>query len=230
MESTRVTSLIKQRIQLQGESGALISTVAGARATISQRELQIAQLDDDFLTGALEQLQMARRTVAETGAQMHALRQRLRRTEIRAPQAGMVHELVVHTVGGVIGAGETLMQIVPQDDDLAVTVRLSPMDVDRVVPGQEARLRLSSLDQRETPELVAIVETIAPDVTQDPGTGLVFYTARIAIPEAELERLSSRHLLVPGIPVEALITTGERSVLSYLLQPFADQLSKAMRE
>lgn len=230
VESTRVTALVKQRVQLQGESGQLISAVAGARAAISERQLQIAQLDDDFLTGALEQLQVARRTIAETGEQVRALRERLRRTEIRAPQAGVVHEMIVHTVGGVVGAGDTLMQVVPQDDDLAVAVRLSPMDVDHVAPGQETRLRLSGLDQSETPELVVSIGTVAPDVTQDPGTGLVFYTARIVIPESELERLPSPHLLVPGMPVEAFITTGERSVLSYLLQPFADQLSRAMRE
>lgn len=230
VESTRVTALSKQRVQLQGQSGQMISTIAGARAAISERELQIAQLEDDFLTTALEQLQVARRTVADTGEQMRALQERLRRTEIRAPQAGIVHELLVHTVGGVIAPGETLMYIVPQDDDLSVTVRLSPMDVDRVVPGQKARLRLSGLDQRETPELDASIGTIAPDVTQDQGTGLVFYTARVLLEKEEMARLPNPDVLVPGMPVEVFITTSERSVLSYLIQPFVDQLNKAMRE
>lgn len=230
VESSRVTTLIKQRVQLEGERGRLISVVAGARAAIAERRLQIAQLDDDFLAAALEQLQLARRTIADTGEQMRAARDRLLRTEIKAPQAGVVHESIVHTVGGVVGAGETLMQIVPQDDALMVTVRLSPMDVDRVTVGQEATLRLSGLDLRETPELDATVAAVAPDVTQDPGTGLQFYSARVLIPDAELERLPNPALLVPGMPVEAFIKTDERTVLSYLVQPFVDQFNRALRE
>lgn len=230
MESSRVTALIKQRAQLEGERGQLISAVAGAKAAISERQLQITQLEDDLLTDALEQLQVARRTIAETGEQMRAARDRLLRTEIRAPQAGVVHESIVHTVGGVVGAGETLMQIVPRDDALMVMVRLSPMDVDRVTVGQGATLRLSSLDLRETPELGATVAAVAPDVTQDPSTGLQFYSARVLIPDAELARLPNPSLLVPGMPVEAFIKTDERTVLSYLVQPFVDQLNRAMRE
>ncbi|HEY8576842.1 MAG TPA: HlyD family type I secretion periplasmic adaptor subunit [Devosia sp.] len=230
VESSRVTTLNKQRAQLEGERGQLISVVAGAKATISERRLQIAQLDDDFLAEALEQLQAARRTIADTGEQIRATRDRLTRTEIKAPQAGVVHESTVHTIGGVISAGETLMQIVPQDDALMVTVQLSPMDVDRVSVGQDATLRLSGLDLGETPELTAEVAAVAPNVTQDPTTGLQFYSARILIPEGELSRLPTPELLVPGMPVEVFIKTDERTVLSYLVQPFADQLNRAMRE
>lgn len=230
VEASRVTSLQKQRVQLEGEAGRLVSTIAGARAAIAERKLQVAQLNDDFLTAALDQLQATRRTIADVGEQLRAAEDRLARTEVRAPQAGVVHESIVHTIGGVVGAGDVLMSIVPHNDTLVVTAQLSPMDVDRVAAGQQARLRFSSLDMRSTPELAAIVVSVSPDITQNPATGLAYYTARLAIPAVEVARLPNPAVLTPGMPVETFVQTGERTVLSYLVQPFTDQLARAMRE
>lgn len=230
VEASRVTALLKQQIELEGQRGQVISNSAGGKAAVAERRLQMAQLDDDFLSAALEQLQTARRTIADTGEQVRALQDRLLRAEIRAPQAGIVHESIVHTVGGVVAAGETLMQIVPQNDELMVTLRVSPMDVDRVSVGQETTLRLSSLDLRETPEITAAVISVAPNVTQDPATGGQYFSARVAIPDAELATLPNPGQVTPGMPVEAFLKTDEKTVLLYLVQPFIDQMRKAMRE
>lgn len=151
------------------------------RANIAERKLQITQLTDDALSIALDQLQETRRSIAAIRQQKRATLDRLQRTAIKAPQGGVVHELIIHTVGGGIGAGETLMLIVPQGDDLTVNLRLSPLDVDKIAVGQGATLRLASFDQRATPELKATVAAVAPDVTLGQATGQQYYSARIAI-------------------------------------------------
>lgn len=230
VESSRVTALDKQQAELEGVRGRLIASVAELGANVAERKLQMTQLTDDALSTALDQLQETRRSIAAIRQQKRATSDRLQRTEIRAPQAGVVHESIIHTVGGVIGAGETLMLIVPQGDELMVNIRLSPMDVDKIAIGQEATLRLASFDQRGTPELIATVAAIAPDITQEPTTGQQFYTARIAIEKSELERLPASVRLLPGMPVEAFVKTEDRTVLSYLIHPFVEQLSRAMRE
>ncbi|MET3896085.1 HlyD family secretion protein [Devosia sp. UYZn731] len=230
VESSRVSALDKQQADLDGVRGRLIAGVAELRASIAERNLQITQLTDDALSTALDQLQETRRSIAAIKQQKRATLDRLQRTYIRAPQSGVIHESIIHTLGGVIGAGETLMLVVPQGDELTVNLRLSPMDVDKIRVGQEATLRLASFDQRTTPELIATVAAIAPDVTQEPATGQQFYSARIAIAKSELGRLPRNVRLVPGMPVEAFVKTEDRTVLSYLIHPFVEQLNRAMRE
>jgi HlyD family secretion protein len=154
----------------------------------------------------------------------------LKRIDIRAPQGGMVHQLAVHTVGGVITPqGEPIMLIVPEADALTVEVKVAPQDIDQLRLGQKAVLRFSAFNQRTTPELNGEVSRISADVSQDAKTGASFYTLRIGVPEAELARLNGLKL-VPGMPVESFIQTGERTVISYLTKPIADQLMKAWRE
>jgi HlyD family secretion protein len=230
VEASRVNVLDKDKATVEGELGSLIAAIAEARASIAERRLQIGQIDDDFLTEALEDLQETRRAMAEASQQERALRDRQQRTEVRAPQAGVVHESIVHTVGGVIAPGETLMLIVPQDDKLIVNVRTSPMDVDKISVDQPVTIRLSSFDQRSTPELFAFVSSVSPDLTHDPVTGQAFYTTLVSIPDAERARLASNVKLIPGMPVEAFIKTEDRSVLSYLIHPFAEQLTRVFRE
>lgn len=230
VESSRVSALDKQQADLDGVRGRLIAGVAELRASIAERNLQITQLTDDALSAALDQLQETRRSIAAIKQQKRATLDRLERTAIKAPQSGVIHESIIHTLGGVIGAGETLMLVVPQGDDLTVNLRLSPMDVDKIRVGQEATLRLASFDQRTTPELIATVAAIAPDVTQEVATGQQFYSARIAITKSELDRLPPNVRLVPGMPVEAFVKTEDRTVLSYLIHPFVEQLNRAMRE
>ena len=230
VEISRITTIDKQQAEAEGERGRLIAAIAEARAAIAEKRLQMTQLDDDFLSSALAELQETRRTIAEASQQKRAALDRLKRTELRAPQAGVIHESIVHTIGGVVAPGETLMLVVPQDDALLVNIRINPMDVDRIHTGQDVTLRLSSLDQRTTPELSASVAAIAPDLSQDPATGVQYYSARIDISDAEMDKLPDHLKLVPGMPVEAFVKTAERSVLSYLLNPIIEEFNLAMRE
>ncbi|MGV8834245.1 MAG: HlyD family type I secretion periplasmic adaptor subunit [Devosia sp.] len=227
---SRGTALDKELASAQGELGRVVAAIAESHAVAAERALQIEQIKDEYLTNALAELQDTRRTIAEAGQRQITDRDRLAKTEIRAPQSGIVHESVLHTVGGVIGGGETLMFIVPTDDPLLVNVRVAPIDIDKVVVGQDAVLRFSGLDARSTPELNALISKIAPDATQDPTTGQQYYSARIAIPDEQLGRMPQGTALMPGMPVEAFVQTGDRTVLDYLIHPIVEQLSLAMRE
>jgi HlyD family secretion protein len=141
----------------------------------------------------------------------------------------MVHQLAVHTVGGVIGPAEAIMLIVPAADALEVESKINPQDIDQVRIGQPAVLRFSAFNQRTTPEVNGVISRISGDLTNDPRTGASYYTVRITLPPEELSRLNVLRL-IPGMPVEAFVRTGERTVLSYLTKPLTDQLTKAFRE
>jgi HlyD family secretion protein len=148
---------------------------------------------------------------------------------MRAPQDGTVHQMTVHTIGGLITPSEPAMLIVPDADQLAVEVKIQPQDIDNVWVGQASELRFPAFNQRVTPEIEGVITRISADVTQDNKTGASFYTARIHVPEDQKSRLGGSRL-VPGMPVEAFMQLGYRSVLSYLTKPLVDQVAKAWRE
>ena len=228
--ASRGSALHKELASAEGELGRVVAALAESLAVAAERALQIEQIEDEYLSNALAELQDARRIIAEAGQRRIADQDRLARTEIRSPQTGIVHESVLHTVGGVAAAGETLMLIVPTDDPLLVNVRIDPTNIDKVAVGQEAILRFSGLNARTTPDLFATVSRVAPDATQDPATGLQYYVARIMIPEEQLARLPQGTVLLPGMPAEAFLQTGARTVLSYLIHPVVEQFNRALRE
>src|SRR6266852_3670747 len=153
----------------------------------------------------------------------------LKRIEIRAPQDGTVFQLAVHTVGGVVAPGDTIMLIVPHADNLIVEAKVNPQDIDQLQLGQKALLRFSAFNQRTTPEIVGAVSRISADTSTEQRTGQSFYLVRVAMPPQEVARLGEVKLL-PGMPVEAFIQTGERTVLSYLVKPLHDQFMRAFKE
>lgn len=230
IEINRINSVEKDIASKEGQIGQFISSMAEARASIAEKNLQIQQLRDDFLAGVLDELQSTREQITKGLQQKRASLDKMKRTELRAPAAGVVHQSKVHTIGGVIKPGETLMLLVPQDDALAIDVKINPIDIDKVFIGQDVTLRLSSFDQRETPELVGTLSQIAPDVTLDQATRAHYYGVRITISANEFNRLPQSVKLLPGMPVEAFIKTEDRSVLSYLVSPFTHQLNRAFRE
>ncbi|WP_068313789.1 HlyD family type I secretion periplasmic adaptor subunit [Polycladidibacter hongkongensis] len=229
VSESQVIALKRQETDLAGEHGALISRIAQTKQSIGERNLQILQLDQDFLQNVLAELQQVDARIAELEEQRIAGEDRLRRVEVRAPRSGIVHQLNVHTIGGVINAAEPLMMIVPEEAKLVVEARVLPMDRDQVKAGQAVVVRIPAFDQRTTPELFASVERVAADLEQDPVTGEAFYRAMIAVSDAERARLNGQQLL-PGLPVETFIQTGSRSALSYFVKPLKDQFAHAMRE
>jgi len=158
-----------------------------------------------------------------------AAEDQLKRIDIRAPQAGMVHQLDVHTVGGVVSAGQQIMLIVPAADKLIVEAKVQPQDIDQVHIGQAAVMRFTNFNTRTTPELNGEVSLVSGDTTQDQRTGASYYTVRIAVPQDQIRRLGEVKL-VPGMPVEVFIQTNARTVVSYFVRPFHDQINKVFRE
>lgn len=226
---TRVTALRREETRLRGERGQMISNVAQAKGRIGETALQILQIEQDLRSEVAKELREVQAKIAELVERKVAAEDQLRRIEIRAPQDGIVHQSAVHTVGGVIEAGEPLMLIVPEADELSIEVKVAPQDIDQLRPGQAAVLRLSAFNQRTTPELSGEVSLIAADLVTDQRSGAQYYPVRIGLAQGERARLGTLKL-VPGMPVEGFIQTGARTVLSYLTKPLTDHLKKAFRE
>ena len=226
---TRVTSLKREETRLRGERGQLISTVAQAKGKISETELQVMQIDQDLRSEVSTELREVQAKIAEFVERKVTAEDQLKRIDIRAPQDGIVHQLAVHTVGGVISPGETLMLVMPEGDELSIEVKVAPQDIDQLQQGLDTVLRLSAFNQRTTPEIKGHVTRIAADLVTDERSGMSHYPVRISIAEGERDRLGSARLL-PGMPVEGFIQTGYRTVFSYLTKPLTDNLTRAFRE
>jgi HlyD family secretion protein len=226
---TRVTSLEREKERLVGERGQLMAAIAQSKGKIAEIELQILQVDQDMRTEVGKDLAEIRARTAEMIERKVAAEDQLKRVDIRAPIDGVVLQLTIHTVGGVITAGEAIMLIVPQTDTLQVEAKIPPQEIDQLRIGQPAVLRFVAFSQRSTPELNGTVLRISADVSEDTKTGTRFYTIRIDVSPEEVARLGAVRL-VPGMPVEALIQTSPRTVMSYLIKPLHDQLVRAFRE
>ena len=177
-----------------------------------------------------EELSDVRAKISELSERKITAEDQLKHIDIRAPQTGRVHELAVHTVGGVIGPGETIMLIVPENDALSVQAKVSPNDIDELHPDQPAFLRFSAFNLRTTPELNGTISWIAAGPNAR-ISALARPTTRCALPcsDAEIARLHGLKI-IPGMPVEVFIQTGARTVLSYLVKPLMDQVMRTFRE
>jgi HlyD family secretion protein len=226
---SKLTALEREAASLDGDRGQLMSLIAEARAKIAETELQILQVDHELRGVVGRELRETQSKIDELTERKIAAEDKLSRVEIRAPQSGLVHQLAVHTIGGIVAAGETIMLIVPDGEQLTVEVRIAPADIDQIQPEHKALLRFSAFNQQTTPELTGSIERISADVQTDSLTGRTFYVARISISDEERARLGNLKL-VPGMPVEAFIQTGDRNVLSYLMKPILDQTERAFRD
>lgn len=225
----RVTALERDLARTSGEKGALMSSIAQTQGRITETRLQILQVDQDLRAEVGKELNETQARLAEYVERKVSAQDQLKRVVIRAPQDGTVHQSAVHTIGGVVGPGETLMLIVPTSDHLVVEARIPPREIDQVHQSQRATLRFSAFNQRTTPEIDGEVVKVTPDLTTDPRTGQGFYSVRIALPEEQVRRLGGARL-TPGMPVEAFIRTQARTVLTYFTKPFGDQVARAFRE
>jgi HlyD family secretion protein len=225
----RLNGLKTQAATFGGERGEKIAFQAQSAGRITETRLQILQIDQDLRTEVGRELREIQGQIGEYVERKVAAEDDLKRIDIVAPQSGIVHQLAVHTVGGVISAADPIMLIVPEGDALALEVQIAPKDVDQIQIGHAALLRMTAFNLRTTPELDGVVSRIAADLTTDERSGQSYYLVRIAIPQAEKEKLKSL-TLVPGMPAEVMIKTGDRTALSYLVKPLSDQIFRAFRE
>ena len=232
---SRFNQLQRDQTRLEGERGQSIAEIARARAKISETELQIIQVDQDFRTEVLKDLREVDGKIAELTDKMVAAEDQLNRVDIRAPRSGVVHAMSVHTVGGVISNGETIMTIVPQGDELIVEAKVMPNQVDQMAEGAPTVVRINAGNQRTMPELHGSLIHVSADSTRDPpGPGAApapqtYYLARVSLPKSEIERLGDFHLL-PGMQAEIFIQTSGRTPMEYLLKPLREQVAHTFRE
>jgi HlyD family secretion protein len=229
VQLSRLTALEREAARLDGERGQLIAAAAQAKGKIAETALQILQIDQDIASEVAKELREVDGKIGEFVERKVTAEDQLKRIDVRAPQDGTVFQLAVHTVGGVITAGDPIMLIVPEADNLSVEVKVNPQDIDQLQLNQKAILRFSAFNARTTPEIDGAVTRISADTSTDQRTGQTYYTIRISMPAEQIERLGNVKLL-PGMPVEAFVQTGDRTMLSYLMKPLHDQVMRAFRE
>ncbi|MFO1148243.1 MAG: HlyD family type I secretion periplasmic adaptor subunit [Alsobacter sp.] len=215
--------------RLQGQIGDTEARMASARSQLAETEFKMAEVRKSGQSDVLSQLQAAAEKIAQTEQERATALDRMERLEIRAPRTGYVHELAIHTVGGIIGAGQTVMSIIPNTDPLIVTARIRPDEIDQVHVGQPATIRLSSFKLATPPELDGTVTGVSPDQVKDDRSGQAFFSVKIEVPREEESKLQGKEL-TPGLPAEVLIRGEPRRVIAYLTQPLTDKLGLAFRE
>jgi len=226
---TRVNQLEREAARVEGERSQLTGLIAQARGKIAEIALQIIQIDQDLRSEVGKDLIETRSKLSELTERKTAAVDQLNRIDIRAPQSGRVHQLSVHTVGGVIAAGEQIMIIVPDSDALVVEVKVAPRDIDHIYVGQTATMRFAAFSQNTTPEIDGEIIMVSADLTQDQRSGTNYYTARITLKHEEIVRFGQAKLM-PGMPVDVFIKTPARTALSYLTKPLWDQAERALRD
>lgn len=226
---SQLLGLLRGQADMLGQISEHTSELARIENSIRDTQLEMMQIDRQFREEVVTELRDAATQVQELSQQIFSTEKQLERVEIRAPDAGRIHELQFTTVAGVVAPGAVILQIIPRDDDLSFELQIDPASVDQVYPGQEATVRFPAFNQRTTPELNGVVQDISPTSVQDEATGLSFYRVKVTITPEELARLESLEL-VPGMPVQAYLQTGERTVLNYLTKPLTEQFSQAFRE
>jgi epimerase transport system membrane fusion protein len=233
-EKQRVREFERNLAESEGTLGELVSSIAEAEVQISGIELEVVQLTKDFQREVAAELSEVQGQLFELREQIHLLRDTVERTVVRAPVAGMVMGLSVHTVGAVVAPGADLLEIVPQGDELVIEARVSPVDIDRISEGQSAEVRLTAFKARDTPKLEASVVSVSADSMQDERRGAddePFFLARLKITDESRRYLDQASLsLMPGMPADVLILTGDRTMLQYLLEPLTATISHSFVE
>jgi membrane fusion protein, type I secretion system len=233
---TRLTTLQREAARIEGERGQLTSAIAETKSKIGEAQLQIVRIDQDFRTEVVKELGETQGKEAELVERGVAAKDQLDRIEIRAPTSGVIHQLSTHTIGGVIRASDSIMEVVPDSDELLVETRLQPNDIDQVRLGQKAFVRFSAFNQRTTPQLTGTVAYVSATTSHDQGAQAAqggaqgsYFTVRVVLADEERRRLGSLQL-VPGMPAEVFMQTGSRTMMSYLLKPITDQMQRAFVE
>jgi HlyD family secretion protein len=226
---TRMTTLQRDSARLDGERAQLTASIAETKAKIGQARLQIVKVDQDFRSDVMKELREAQDKEAELMEKHVAAKDQLDRVDIRAPTSGIIQQLAVHTIGGVVRAGDVIMEIVPDNDDLEIEGHLPPNAIDQVKRGQQAYLRFSAFDRQTTPQVAGTLSYVSADLSHDEQAQTSFYTVRIDLPDEERRRLKGL-TLVSGMPVEVFLQTGSRTMVSYLSKPITDQFRRMFNE
>lgn len=212
----------------RGEAADLSATLASTEVQIGETRMQILQINREFQNEVVSELGEVQSQLKDLRERITALNDIVSRTTVRAPVAGVVNGMQVHTVGGVIGPGTVIAEIVPLTEELILEAHVSPLDIDRVFEGQEATIRFSSFGNR-TPTIFGNVLSLSADAYVDQNTGMSFYLARVEVTPEGMSDLGELELL-PGMPAEVFIATGSRTLLQYLFKPFSNIMARSFIE
>ena len=226
----RLLSLQREQAEIAGDIGANQAAIAQAEQSIGETELQIMDLETNRREENAEALAGVRAEITTIFEELSRHEDALQRTVIRAPVPGTVVNLRIFTEGGVIGPGNPILDIVPEDEELIIEARVSPTDIDVVSAGLPAEIYLTAFTQRHLPRLIGEVRTVSADSLTDQNTGEPYYRAVVEVPGEELAALDEDIVLTPGMPVEVMIATGAHTVLTYLMAPVERSLNRTFRE
>ena len=226
---SRLLALERANSDMRGQIAEHVAEIARIKNAIAETKITQLQLEREFKEKVITDLEQIQTRIEELTQQLFATRHQLSRVSVRAPVAGIVHELSLHTIGGVVQPGQVLMQIIEQNELFEIELNIETVAVDQVFSGQRAVVRFPAFHQNTTPELAGTIALISPSSVVDEKTGMAFYRAAVEIPAAELEKLGGKKL-IPGMPVEGFIATQQRTVFTYLTKPLTDNLAHAFRE
>ncbi|MBL4813136.1 MAG: HlyD family type I secretion periplasmic adaptor subunit [Rhodobacteraceae bacterium] len=226
---SQMSELQRNRAEIGGQLARLEAERARLTNAANNAQLETLQGERAFLEAVVTELREVTSQTEELILEIATRTAQLERIDIRAPAAGIVHEMQITTIGGVLAPGATVLEIVPVAEGMDFELRLDPRAVDQVYTGQGAQLVIASFDPQSTPKLEATVTTISAGVITDPATGQSYYRVGLSVDPSEIARLDGAQI-VPGMPVEAYLETGDRTVLAYLIQPITQQLRRAFRE
>lgn len=230
VEKVRVRGVEREVFRLTGERDELVARIDAARLAISEKELRKFQVRKAFREDVANELKKVQSEQMELIERESTSKRTLDLIDLRAPVAGVVTDLKVHTAGGVVAPGEVLLEIVPSADRLSVEARVLPQDIDRVALGQVTGVKLHAFESRTTPELNGAVSYVAADAVVDPRTEQSTFLVRIEVSAGEIARLGPQQRLQAGMQADVFIRTGERTFWGYLMQPLVESFSKAWRE
>ena len=222
-------SIQRESVRLRGEHGEILSALGRARSRVSELELEILSMQEKMRTDAQRELREIETQLSELTEKRLVIEDTLSRTEIRAPISGLINEMNINSVGGVISPAEILATIVPEEAELVFSARVPAVSIEQVETGYAARMRFVAFDQNETPEIEGSVSYVAAAATSDERMPGDFYSIEVDVSADQLARLGGKELR-PGMPVEVYVTTAERTALSYLTKPFSDQFARAFKE
>ena len=226
---SQVLELQRTQSGLLGQKSQLQSELARIQNSIRDTQLEILQSNRTFKETVVTELREATATRDELILQLATVEKQLERVDILAPTDGIIHEMQVFTVGGVVAPQATIVQVIPQSEGVEFELRVDPKAVDQIFVGQKAKVSFPSFDMRTIPEIFGTLSEVPPSTVTDPTTGQSYYRVGLSVPPEGLALLGNVDL-IPGMPIEAFLETGERSVFSYLTKPLMDQLSRAFRE
>ncbi len=226
---SNLLNLSQQKADLEGQLGETAAQISRAYQVINEAQADLVKIESDRQNEIAQNLRDTESQILQLGDRLHAIDDQLARTDVKAPQGGVVVDLRIHTTGGVVGAGEPLLDLVPADDTLVVNAHIRPEDINLVHPGLHAQVHLLPYNQRRVPLLKGEVAYVSADRLEDKQTGQPYYAATIRVTDERVKK-SEDVKMVPGMPAQALIETGQSSVAFYLIRPLLDSFNRAFRE